>query len=50
MKKSVKTKWNQYIIIYKVDILNILNGWLEKSKSIKTIKSLIEEINNFKIN
>ena len=53
MKKSVKTKWNEYIIMFKQDILNILNGWLVKdSKCTKdtTIKSLIEEINNFKIN
>lgn len=53
MKKSIKTTWNNYIIFYKKDIIEILNQWNIKTKDYKKtnlrINSLIDIINKFEI-
>ena len=53
MKKTIKEKWNKYIIIYKEDIIKILDQWNIKTKDYKKtnlkINSLIDIINKFEI-
>ena len=53
MKQSIKTKWNNYIIFYKKDIIEILDQWNIKTKDYKKtnlrINSLIDIINKFEI-
>jgi len=53
MKKTIKEKWNNYIIIYKKEIIEILDQWNIKTKDYKKtnlkINSLIDIINKFEI-
>ena len=53
MKKSIKITWNNYIIFYKKDIIEILDQWNIKIKDYKKtnlrINELIDIINKFEI-
>ena len=53
MKKSIKEKWNKFIIIYKKHIIKILDEWDIKTKDYKKtnlkINSLIQIIEKFEI-
>jgi hypothetical protein len=53
MKKTIKEKWNNYIIIYKKEIIEILDQWNIKTKDYKKtnlkINLLIDIINKFEI-
>jgi hypothetical protein len=53
MKKTIKDEWNNYIIIYKKDIIEILDLWNIKTKDYKKtnlkINSLINIIDKFEI-